>query len=70
MLEVLPEYDEQQSLSERFRYISQMNSFRSVLAQHEIKERKDDLCITHDDHKDQVERMFDYVREENSHLHQ
>jgi hypothetical protein len=54
--ELLPYYDEQVALGKKYEYIEQLNYFRKFVAEHNLKEKTDELVDNHEDHKVEISR--------------
>jgi hypothetical protein len=54
--ELLPFYDEQVALGKKYEYIEQLNYFRKFVAEHNLKEKTDELVDNHEDHKVEISR--------------
>ena len=54
--ELLPYYDEQVALGKKYEYIEQLNYFRKFVAEHNLKEKTDELVDNHEDHKVEINR--------------
>jgi hypothetical protein len=67
--ELLPYYDEQVELGNKYEYIEQLNYFRKFVAEHNLKEKTDELITSHDDHKQEIGRQLDLLRAETLSLH-
>jgi hypothetical protein len=52
----MPYYDEQEALGVKYQYIEQMNYFRKFVAEHNLKEKTEELINTHNDHKEEIAR--------------
>jgi hypothetical protein len=67
--ELLPYYDEQVELGNKYEYIEQLNYFRKFVAEHNLKEKTDELASTHEDHKNEIARQLELLRGETLSLH-
>ena len=53
---MIPYYEEQVALGTKYEYIEQLNYFRKFVAEHNLKEKTDELINTHEDHKQEIAR--------------
>ena len=53
----------------RFQHIEQLNYFRKFVAEHNLKEKTEDLINTHSEHEQEIARMLDLLKAESQQLH-
>jgi hypothetical protein len=60
--EIAPNFDEVQAMGYKFQYIEQMNNFRKLVAEHLMREQREQLIDSHTEHQDEIKRRLEHLR--------